>query len=89
MLLGNRSSDISAGEALCFNRGIVAQASLSPDFGVRDGRGFLVIGTLVDGDDRGTTEPKILLKSITSLLVLNESVVGPSSKMPNELGALS
>lgn len=79
-LSGDCSPGLFSGEAFCLSGGVISESVEFAELLVRDRRGFLTIGAFVDCDDRGTTEPEVMLEAVFGVLDL--AVVGPASKVP-------
>lgn len=88
LLLGNSALSLCLGKSSGLSRGVVSEASFSPNFCVSKTFHCFSIGAFVDGDNRCTPKAEILLKGIFDLSILDQSVVCPAPQMPDQFSAL-
>jgi len=74
-------------EAFGLGGRVVTQLVDLADLLVGHGSGSLTICALVNGNDDGTTETQVVLQA--ALRVFDQTVIGPSTQMPCQFGALS
>lgn len=86
VLLGADRGGLGGSEALGLDGRVVAELVELANLGVGDLGGGLAISAAEDADDDGTTETEVVLEGV--LGVGDLTVVGPATKVPDELGSL-
>lgn len=87
MVLTPDPRGLLSGESLRHDSWVVTQAVDLANFLIRDLGSGLAIRALVDGDNDGTTKTKVVLERNLGS-GWDQTVVGPSTKVPHELSAL-